>query len=123
MNIAPIAKKAGIFRKDQGINTNWLSKYRPRMKDLRRPAFCPAAKPKPRAGVPEFQGMAADRSALAMAALQGLLRCPPCGATGIAGILRLSRSALGPHETTRFNGEPHEPSRQRPRHQGGKISP
>jgi hypothetical protein len=123
MNIAPIAKEAGIFRKDQDINTNRLSKYRPRMKDLRRPVFCPAAKPKPRAGVPNSRERAADRSALAMAALQGLLRCPPCGATGIAGILRLSRPALSPHETTRFNGESHDPSRQRPRHQGGKIGP
>jgi hypothetical protein len=105
MNIAPIAKEAGIFRKDQDINTNWLSKYRPRMKDLRRPAFCPAAKPKPRAGVSNSKDWVVDRSALAMAALQGLLRCPPCGATGIAGILRLSRSAPSPHETTRFNGE------------------
>jgi hypothetical protein len=118
-----LQKKQASSEMDQDINTNWLSKYRPRMKDLRRPAFCPAAKPKPRAGVSNSKEWLADRSALAMAALQGLLQCPPCGATSIAGILRLSRSALSPHETTRFNGEPHDPSRQRPRHQGGKIGP
>jgi hypothetical protein len=32
-------QKSRYFPKDQDINTNWLSKYRPRMKDLRRPAF------------------------------------------------------------------------------------
>src|ERR1700686_2752052 len=60
--------------------------------------------------VPNSRDWVADRSPLAMAALQGLLRCPPWGATGIAGILRLRRSALGPSEITRFNGEPHDPS-------------
>jgi hypothetical protein len=52
-----LQKKQASSEMDQDINTNWLSKYRPRMKDLRRPAFCPAAKLKPRAGVSKFEGL------------------------------------------------------------------
>jgi ribulose-5-phosphate 4-epimerase/fuculose-1-phosphate aldolase len=54
-----------------------------------------------RAGVPNSVDRMADRSALVMAALQGLLRRPPCGATGIAGILTPSRSPP-PHEIIPF---------------------
>jgi hypothetical protein len=73
MKLAPISKK---HSRDQDFNTNGLTKYRPRIKDLRQSIFCYAAKLwgacflSDGPALRRLPGGLCDRSRVAMAALQ-----------------------------------------------------